>query len=412
MKKIFLFTANFPYGSNEPFLETEILIAEKLGYSFVFFPLEKCTTIRSIGQDSKVVDLTNDSALRIKKLILTNLRLIVKIMIVEFWKNPHRWNYIKEWKKSFFRLIGNIERANSLENWFQKHVSKEESILAYSYWFADWSSVLAILKYRLGKRIQFITRIHAYDYDPPQHPAGWHIFRFFELQMCDKVIAISSVAKNYMMNNFSQFTHKFTISRLGTIENKIPDKIVFQKENTGKFILLSCSSLIFRKRVDKIIDSLQQIQFAVKWMHFGSGELELELKSKAQLLPQNIEVEWIGEVSNSQYLTFLRNNADKIDAFINTSLFEGIPVTIMESFAFGIPVIAPAINGIPEIVDESNGILLSESCEINEIVEAIQQINRLQKSAFSMRISAYETWLRMYSAQKNYTEFYMDCIQH
>jgi glycosyltransferase involved in cell wall biosynthesis len=46
------------------------------------------------------------------------------------------------------------------------------------------------------------------------------------------------------------------------------------------------------------------------------------------------------------------------DLFVLASDHEGLPVTVMEALTLGVPVVATAVGGLPEIVDESNGILV------------------------------------------------------
>lgn len=41
-----------------------------------------------------------------------------------------------------------------------------------------------------------------------------------------------------------------------------------------------------------------------------------------------------------------------LDVYLNTSLHEGIPMTILEALAHGLPVIAPAVGGIVEIIED------------------------------------------------------------
>lgn len=51
----------------------------------------------------------------------------------------------------------------------------------------------------------------------------------------------------------------------------------------------------------------------------------------------------------------------RCDIFVQSSFMEGLPVVLMEAFAVQVPVIAPAVAGIPELVDEHCGITFPAS---------------------------------------------------
>ena len=64
-------------------------------------------------------------------------------------------------------------------------------------------------------------------------------------------------------------------------------------------------------------------------------------------------------------LNWFENNS--VDVFVNVSSSEGLPVSIMEAFSFGVPVVATKVGGIPEIVDEKCGILIPKEFEPKEL---------------------------------------------
>ena len=61
------------------------------------------------------------------------------------------------------------------------------------------------------------------------------------------------------------------------------------------------------------------------------------------------------------------------DSFITTSSTEGLPVSIQEAMAAGIPIIGTNVGGIPEMID-GNGVLLSANPSNKEVAEAILRI--------------------------------------
>ena len=88
------------------------------------------------------------------------------------------------------------------------------------------------------------------------------------------------------------------------------------------------------------------------------------------------------------------------DFFINTSLYEGLPVSIMEAFSFGIPAIATNVGGTSEIVNSENGVLIDKDFDPKEVAETIVQI--YNNNLNNLRVNAWKTWKEKFDAEKNY----------
>lgn len=66
----------------------------------------------------------------------------------------------------------------------------------------------------------------------------------------------------------------------------------------------------------------------------------------------------------------------KADLFVMSSLMEGLPVCLMEALALEVPVIAPRLSGIPELVVHGETGLLSTPADWAELAERIVELGR------------------------------------
>ncbi len=69
--------------------------------------------------------------------------------------------------------------------------------------------------------------------------------------------------------------------------------------------------------------------------------------------PDNLAVTLAGHTANTDVLRYY--DTHRIDAFVNLSTTEGVPVSIMEAIARDIPIVATRVGGTPEIVGEEHG---------------------------------------------------------
>jgi glycosyltransferase involved in cell wall biosynthesis len=85
------------------------------------------------------------------------------------------------------------------------------------------------------------------------------------------------------------------------------------------------------------------------------------------------------------------------DAFILTSRSEGIPTAMLEAMSTGIPVIAPVVGSIPEVViSDSNGILLEDTGPAS-IVSALQRLASDSSFAATLSRNARESARQQFS---------------
>ena len=98
---------------------------------------------------------------------------------------------------------------------------------------------------------------------------------------------------------------------------------------------------------------------------FGWGGTINLIEKQLTNIGENVEVCLKGQVSHADVLNWFENNS--VDVFVNVSSSEGLPVSIMEAFSFGVPVVATKVGGIPEIVDEKCGILIPKEFEPKEL---------------------------------------------
>ena len=94
----------------------------------------------------------------------------------------------------------------------------------------------------------------------------------------------------------------------------------------------------------------------------GTGELEEEVKKQAADLQLEDQVSFFGTTGNVYPLL------QKADAFILPSLYEGMPMTLIEAMGSALPIMASRVGGIPSMLEDGKNAVLTE---VNE--EAITE---------------------------------------
>ena len=393
-KNLFLITSLFPYGHAETFLETEIHFTADFFGKINILPLNNTINYRTTPKNCSISPIefkNNWCFLRIFKLLLNNL---ILIELLSLFNKKNKVGILKT-------MIVTLNKSIQIEQFIITKLNKNElnNTVLYSYWCDESAMALALLKKKYPM-LTTVSRAHGWDLYFETNKYNHLPFKPFISKYINQIYPISNTGKNYILERWNAQTEPKT-AFLGVNSNTLLEP------NKNEFTLVSCSNTIKLKRVELILFALKQInETYIKWVHFGDGAEFENLKEKARGIVPNIDIVWKGRVKNEEVIHFYKKENPSL--FINVSSSEGIPVSIMEAFSFGIPAIATNVGGTNEIVtDNYNGILLKENPTIEEIKSAILKIKYLETSEYEkMKLNAWNTLNEKFSAEKNYKSFY------
>lgn len=130
------------------------------------------------------------------------------------------------------------------------------------------------------------------------------------------------------------------------------------RESASKVIFVG--RLIFNKGPQFLLDAIPEVLCRHPGTQFeivGDGPMRRQLESRAARQGLNGRVRFLGERDDVEHL--LR----KADVFVRPSLLEGMPLTVLEAMACGLPVIATPVGGTAELVEQGvNGYLVEPGC--------------------------------------------------
>lgn len=100
----------------------------------------------------------------------------------------------------------------------------------------------------------------------------------------------------------------------------------------------------------------------------GEGEAEQELRARAADLGIAERVYWAGSVPDAA------RQMQAFDLFVLPSKIETMPLTILEAMAGGVPVLATAIYGVPELVEHGATGWLVPPSDVRALEQALSRL--------------------------------------
>lgn len=321
----------------------------------------------------------------------------------------------KETRRGILSPIKNIvnyfydgEAARKLESLILQE--KPDIAQVHLIWGQITGSILPVLR---KYHIPVIFTIHEYRIVCPAYTfrngkgevcekcQGKHFYKCITNKCCKGSCGLSAMmaAEQYFRNKFTNpakyidgliYVSQFAKSKLEQYMPALKDKPnmvlynltdgirseVTKEEKTEKYYLFF-GRLSYEKGIKTLILAFRETP-QCKLKIAGTGPLEEDLKEFVRENKMD-NVEFLGYQSGEP-LQKLVSNAYFI--MVPSEWYENNPMTIIEGYAAGVPVIGARIGGIPEIIDDGNTGYLFESGNKDELVKMINRSRLLDDSEY------------------------------
>jgi colanic acid/amylovoran biosynthesis glycosyltransferase len=360
VRTLVIYTLWYPFGTTETFLHNEVHVVAPRFDRVVLVPTH-------YGGDARPLPVNVETVGPIEPTTRERIRGAIHSLWLLAWTfacSQDRWRHVCNLRTMWQRARADLDRLGAVQKFIA--VRRLEGAVHYDYWMVNSTLTLATLR-AAGHINALICRAHNYDlYD--ERYSHCVPFRDFRMAHIDHVAVISQHGQDYLnARTRARWRDKISFEPLG-----IPldgTTLTAPDDSSQPPLIVTVSRIDAVKRLDLLIDALHRMDRPVRWVHIGDGPDRAHIAQAAQRLPSHVRFDLRGHLPNDQVFAFYRNHPVRL--LINVSSAEGLPVSMMEAAAFGVPIVATAVGGVPELVTPEVGMLLPESPSATEIAQAI-----------------------------------------
>ncbi len=394
-----------PGAIDDVFFEKEIKYINKY--------FEKVFVISYAGDNALFESLSDKYGFEYKTIKPFSLTSSLKLLSKGWFKLPHvkdefrnhlgdSHHFFKKLYAGFYGLFA-IEAKPLIQEIID---STEDEVYLYSYWLSRPAYVLAMMNEERNPRVKaIVSRAHGFDIYKERNKYDYLPFRSYIHSNIDELSFVTNHGMKYFNDNWPGYNKLLKrVLYLGS-ENSSQDVKVIKDKDIP--VIATTSFVRGVKRYDLIIEVLSKLKSDFIWYQYGDGEDISKIKELAESKLNGRKYEFKGNIPNKELLE--RYLSDDVDFLLNLSDSEGLPVTYMEAMSLGIPVLARDVGGSSEMVNDSNGLLLSNTPDTNAWAKTIDaeldlRINEIETYKTKSG-NAYSTWSTKFNSDQNIDVF-------
>lgn len=232
-----------------------------------------------------------------------------------------------------------------------------------------------------------VFHIHGSSFDDflEESPPMVQSFQALVLGQCDRVIVLSEYWHEVLRGWIDP-------AAIDVIPNAVDVHDYDPSYSIEPPHIVVVSNLIERKGIRELANALEKLPDTVEEPYTatiaGSGPLAPIVESLEERHP---EVSYLGYVSEPDKRKLLEQGS----IFVLPSHAEGLPIAILEAMAGGNAIVSTTVGGIPEVIDEANGLLVEPGDEdalyaaLRDLVTDPDVVDRMSRQNRRLAIDRY-----------------------
>lgn len=254
--------------------------------------------------------------------------------------------------------IGYHIRAAIAQLWLRRLVRKYNAKVVHFAFAIEGYSVLAKQAREMGLKV--VTTFHGADVNTTLHDPATSFIVEDIVRASHHITVVSRTLFDRLTTAIPDVAW-----RLSLIHNGVPTSFALAAKATPatdasspRWDILLVGQLIPRKGGDVLLDALALVRERIPTVRLafaGNGSFEGALRAQVDRLGLGANVEFLGEISRTNMSAAYRSTK----LIVIPSRSEGLPLVLIEALWLGVPVVASAVDGLPEVIlDDVNGLLV------------------------------------------------------
>jgi glycosyltransferase involved in cell wall biosynthesis len=208
-------------------------------------------------------------------------------------------------------------------------------------------------------RVPVVYTPHVFPFLMACAPRRRRLYRWLERQAREWTAALVAVSEEERREARAL---GFEPERVSLIPNGVPPSAhegPVRVREAGPLVVGFFGRLTAQKGPDLLLEAAHEVAAHlphVTFFVYGSGEMEELLRLRAEELQAGDRVRFLGPCPDGEVIARMR----EADVVAVPSRWEGCPYVVLEAFQAGVPVVAAAVGGVPDLIrDRCNGVLVA-----------------------------------------------------